>query len=501
MRSGFLALVAALAALAASAVPASVVINPVAAPIAPGLSAGLSLIGQALPTPNNDGRGAHIQAVQPVRGIADRLFITDTTGLIERTGANGSAPGVFLDVRQLLPGFTNAPDPIQTGLMGAAFHPNFAGDPAKPGYGTLYVWASATPASGTPTYAGNGPVDHHTVLEEIRVFDPTAATASVVATREVLRVTEPERDHGAGTIAFNPNAAEGSADYGKLYLALGDGGGTGDPYDNAQDLKSPLGKVLRIDPAEATSGAAYTVPADNPFAKATDGTLGEVWAYGLRNPQQFSWDPDTGRMTIIDIGQAALEEVNRGIAGANYGWPAREGTFARGLKDDLDVYDSPSVDPAFTDPIAQYDHEEILRSGLVGLASIGGAFVYRGDLVPALDGMVILSDLVAGRVFYFPLDGTGRDDPAILSELQFELDGIPTSFQALESNAQAYGRVDLRLGTDAAGELLLFSKTRGDIYRLIAAAAPEPSTWAMMILGFGLVGMGLRRRGTTAAHA
>jgi glucose/arabinose dehydrogenase len=408
--------------------------------------------------------------------------------------AGGGSPRTWFDIRTIVPGFSDASNPGQTGLMSFAFHPNFAGDPTQPGFGVFYTIDTSRP-SGAATLSGKGTgTDHDNVLHEFRVADPRAADAEIVSQREVMRVAQPLSDHGPGTIAFNPTAKPGSADYGKLYIGFGDGGGVGDPYGNAQDPTSPLGKILRIDPARGAGGQPYTIPADNPAA-TTPGALGEVWASGLRNPQQFSWNADTGQMLIADIGQSQLEEVNVGVAGGNYGWPAREGSFARGASWDPNVYDTPANTGGFLDPLAQFDHEEIFRSGQFGLAAISGVFAYTGSLVPELSGMTVLSELVSGRLFYFdPLSATGGQSAA-LRELGLSFDGLDTTMIALDGNPWLNNRVDLRMGTDADGEIFLLSKSLGNIYRLTSlGAVPEPASWLMMIAGAGLIGGALRRR-------
>lgn len=489
-----------LCAMMTSAAQGAVIINPLP-PIAPGVRVGLTFIGQAQASgdPAIDGFRSRLQSLRSVPDASGRLFVNDTRGTISVMGANGGTPQTWFDIRAAVPGFSNATNSGQTGLLSFAFHPNFAGDPDKPGYGVFYTMDTGTP-NGTATMAGKGgTVDHDNVLHEFRVSDPTAATATIVAQREVLRVAQPLSDHGPGTIAFNSTAAAGSADYGKLYIGFGDGGGVGDPYGNAQDPGSPFGKILRIDPAPAAGGRAYTIPADNPRSDAT-GQPSEVWASGLRNPQQFGWDAQTGRMLIIDIGQSQLEEVNVGVAGANYGWPAREGTFARGASDDPNIYDSPANSGAYRDPIAQFDHEEIERSGLFDLVAVSGAFAYTGSLVPELRGMTVVSELVSGRVFYFdPLAASG-DQPAELRELGFSFDGMDTTFVQLEGNPYLGGRVDLRMGSDDQGELYLFGKSLGNVFRLTSlTAVPEPATWTLLIAGFGVAGGMLRRRRRVAA--
>lgn len=499
MMRSFLAF--AITSLVAFAAQATVVTNPVPAPIARGLTVGLNLFGQAPHTNLSPSvaRRTLLQSVQPVGDASGRLFMHDTRGLISVVGAGGGNGQPWLDIRALQPGFLVTAPVSVTGLMGFTLHPNFAGDPARPGYATLYTISTTSPL-GTAMLGGNGTgVAHENVLMEIRVADPAAGTASVVSQREVMRLAQPTHDHGPGKIGFNPNAAPGTADYGNLYLAMGDGSTAGDPFNNGQDLTSAFGKILRINPAQQDNGAAYAIPADNPFA-GDDGALDEIWAYGFRNPQHFSWDEASGQMLITDIGQSQLEEVNVGVAGGNYGWPLREGTFARGDSTDPNVYDTPLNDGRFVDPVAQYDHEEIFRSGEYNLSAIGGAFTYAGSAVPELFGKTVLTDLVSGRVFYFDQPLLPGEPTATLFELGFQLDGVDATFRALEGTRFGGRRVDLRLGTDANNELYLFSKTNGNIYTMNSLlAVPEPGTWLLMIAGFGLIGTLRRRTRRTSA--
>ena len=506
MRGGvFIAVTGLVASLTASTAMASVVINPVPDPIMPGVRVGLSMFGQA-PSSNAgifDGYRTRIQSLQPVADNSGRLFVNDTRGTINVFAANGGAPQLWFDIRAAVASFSNATEAGQTGLMGFALHPNFAGDPRQPGYGIFYTIDTSRP-TGTATLAGKGPsIDHDDVVHEFRVADPIAATATIVAQREVVRIGQPNVDHGPGTIAFNPSAAPGSADYGKLYIGLGDGGGVGDPYGNAQDAASPFGKILRIDPAMGSGGAAYTIPADNPFVGVA-GKLGEVWASGLRNPQQFSWDAATGQMLIADIGQSQLEEVNIGVAGGNYGWPLREGTYARGASADPNVYTTPVNSGAYIEPVSQFDHEELFRSGAYGAGAVSGVEAYHGSLVPELFGRVVVSELVSGRLFYYDAATATGPQPATLHELGLSFAGIDATLAQLEGNPFRGNRVDLRLGTDLQGEIYLLSKTYGDIYRLGSlSAVPEPAAWLTMIAGFLLVGGVLRtaRPGTRALAA
>jgi glucose/arabinose dehydrogenase len=472
---------------------AAIVLDPFPA-ILPGVSAAVQRF-ITLPATATSGSKAYAQQLKPVRDGSNHLFVNDTRGVLYRTDTKGTAPTTWFDIRTQNVGFSNAIGASQNGLASFTFHPNFGRDPAKPGYATFYTLDTTRPGTTAGWSVPGAPRSHEDVVREWTVADPHAATANVLSQREVLRVAQPFADHGPGTIAFNPAAAAGSADYAKLYISFGDGGGVNDPLNNAQNLASPFGKILRIDPADPDGAGplAYGIPNDNPLW-ATTGARGEIWAYGLRNPQNFSFDAATGTMLIADIGQSQIEEVNIGVAGANYGWPVREGSFARGTgKSDSNIYDIPTNDGRFLDPIAQYDHEEIYRDGH-DVAAIGGAYLYAGSLLPQLTGHVVLDDLVTGRIFHFALADALAGASVRLSELMLSIDGAPTTMLALAGTKNnAAGRVDMRMGIDAQGELYFLTKRDGAIFRLVSAV-PEPASWAMLILGFALTGTVLRRQ-------
>jgi glucose/arabinose dehydrogenase len=273
-----------------------------------------------------------------------------------------------------------------------------------------------------------------------------------------------------GTIAFNPAAAPGSQDYGVLYIALGDGGAANDPRDYSQSLSSPQGAILRIRPLPAgASATAYEVPSDNPFV-GQPGVAAEIWAYGLRHAQHFSWDK-AGRMFINDIGQNQLEEVNLGIAGANYGWRLREGSFATGFAvtggSPGAVYPLKGQGDDFVYPIAQYDHDE-------GNA-IGSGFFYEGEAIAALRGKYVFADIVRGRVFYIDAEQVTPGTYAEIKELRLSFDGQEYRLADVTSMDNSYAagkRVDLRLGRDAAGELYLLTKSDGWLRKLVPHAQP-----------------------------
>ena len=408
---------------------------------------------------------ARIQYLLPVPGPGSRLAFNDTRGILYLTDASGARPRVYLDLRAQNVGFTNALLPTDMGFMGFAFHPEFA-MPGAPGYGKLYTAFSAEPEAEAD-YAGEGK-RHHSVIRE---WTAASAATAVFAgeTRELLRVGQYRTSHNVGTIAFNPTATAAAADYGLLYIGFGDGGGIRDPLDNGQRLDTPLGAIVRIDPL-ATDTGRYGIPPDNPFVGRADAAP-EIWAYGLRHPQQFSWDAADGRMFIADIGQTNVEEINLGAAGANYGWRLREGAFATDMafgRNNRPVYGLPDEDPMpLAYPIAQYDHDE-------GHA-IGGGFVYRGQLLPALFGRYLFTDFVRGRLFAIDSANLTPGRPATIEEVRLYIGGEERDLAAVAGfpnhNVSPEVRVDVRLGVDHAGELYLLTKGDGWIRRL----APLPA--------------------------
>ena len=430
---------------------------------------------------------ARIQYLLPMPGPGSRLAFNDTRGILYVTDASGAPPRAYLDLRTRNVGFTNAKLPPEMGFMGFAFHPDFA-TPDAPGYGRLYTAFSAEPERDAD-YAGAAvsisasepaePVRHHSVIRE---WTAANAAAAVFAgeTREVLRVGQFRATHNVGTIAFNPTATVAAADYGLLYVGFGDGGGRRDPLDNGQRLDTPLGAIARIDPL-ATDAGRYGIPPDNPFVDRADAAP-EIWAYGLRHPQQLSWDAADGRMFISDIGQNHVEEINLGAAGANYGWRLREGTFATTRafgRNERAVYGLPDEDPMpLAYPVAQYDHDEG--------SAVGGGFVYRGQRLPALFGKYLFTDFPRGRLFAIDSANLTPGQPAAIEEVRLYIGGEERDLAAVAGfpnhNISPKVRVDARLGIDHAGELYLLTKGDGWIRRLAplpaAPTGPAASTAA-----------------------
>eukprot|EP00903_Cladosiphon_okamuranus_P002755 g2753.t1 len=252
------------------------------------------------------------------------------------------------------------------GLLGLAFSPDFATD--------RQVYVHVTNASGDT---------------EIRRFETFAATpeqADPSTSDIILTFAQPEDNHNAGWIGFDAS--------GFLIVPTGDGGGAGDPNDFAQNPNSLLGKVLRIDVSAddfpADDSRDYAIPSGNTF---TDPSLGlpEIFAVGLRNPFQSSFDPATGDLLMGDVGQGAIEEISRlpmTDSSRNFGWAVREGTaFFKGANQ-----------PEFTNPVAEYSHGVGPREG----RSITGGVVYRGP-VEALQNTYIFGDFISDNVWGIPV--------------------------------------------------------------------------------------------------
>jgi uncharacterized repeat protein (TIGR03806 family) len=257
-------------------------------------------------------------------------------------------------------------------------------------------------------------------VSEFRTTD-NGATLSLASELELFNVDDPESNHNGGNIAFGPD--------GFLYIGIGDGGGGGDghgDYGNGQLLSTLLGKMLRIDVANSTSSQTYAIPASNPFAANprcnatgnganTSARCPEIYAYGFRNPWRWSFDRVSGELWLNDVGQGALEEVDKVTVGGNYGWRCFEGT---------NPYDSTcGSNPNPIPPIAQYGRT-------LGQSTTGG-FVYRGNAIPNLHGRYVFADFATGNLWQIPRDTTptltlGAGSPARDTNLQISSFGQDT---------------------------------------------------------------------------
>jgi len=310
------------------------------------------------------------------------------------------------------------------------------------------------------------------VLRRWQAKDPAANTFDGVQ-EEFMRIDQPFRDHNTGQLGFNPLAEPGDDDYGMLYIAGTDGGSDGfpvsdtDPLDNGQDLMTPLGALLRIDPfGDNSDNGQYGVPSDNPFTLRLD-ALDEIYAYGFRNPHRFSWDTaGRQRMFMVDIGQWYIEELNIIEEGENYGWGNREGTWVADENNEFILYPLPDNDPlnGYTYPVAMYAHpSDNPDQPWTGPGAIAGGYVYRGTSMPQLVGKYIFGDFSSiGKWFYVEEHLLEQGSQTAVKELTLYRANRPTDFLGVVGA----GRSDVRFGTDREGELYATSKQNGTLYRL-----------------------------------
>jgi glucose/arabinose dehydrogenase len=276
-----------------------------------------------------------------VRPDDDALYIAERSGRVVRVVDGTAEAAPVLDIT----GQTT--QDAERGLLGLAFSPDG---------GTLYV--SYTDLAGDT---------------QLDAYEVDATTARPDTRRNLLSVDQPFSNHNGGHVVTGPD--------GLLYLGLGDGGSANDPRGNGQDRSTLLGGVLRIDPSPSAD-APYSVPPDNPFVGGSG--RGELWVYGLRNPWRFSFDAATDDLWIGDVGQGAVEEIDRlpfdRAGGTNLGWNAFEGTRAF----------SDAAAPDAVPPVFEYPHD--------GRCSVTGGYVYRGDDVPGLHGAYVYGDFCDGVV-------------------------------------------------------------------------------------------------------
>jgi hypothetical protein len=391
-----------------------------------------------------------INKMSPIPG--GRQFLHDLRGkLYEVTESQGLR--VYLDLAAELPQFIDNPGK-GTGFGSWAFHPDFLEN------GLFYTTHNEPAGTAEADFAvpDSIRVTLQHVLLEWKVDNPLAPTFSGMH-RELLRVDMVSGGHTFQELIFNPLSNPDATDYGMLYLGIGDGGSalTGFPFlcDNNQHI---WGSVIRIDPAGNNSAnGRYGIPADNPFVDQP-GAVREIWAYGFRNPHRITWDETgSGKMLITNIGQHSVEEVNLGRAGANYGWPHREGTFVFDVNANPElVYSLPEDDTGYTYPVLQYDHDEG--------SAVSGGFVYRGELVPELQGKYVFGDISLGTLFYSELSEMNQGQQAPIYRLPLAINGQVSDMVTITGSK----RVDLRLGTDAEGELYLMSKANGSVYKVVA---------------------------------
>ncbi len=325
------------------------------------------------------------------------LYVVEQKGKIIKVSATGVANATpFLDItNQVTYGG-------ERGLLGLAFHPDFATN------GYFFV-----------NYTGD---DDSTVIARFQVSsNPDVANAG--SEQVLLTIAQPYANHNGGNIMFGPD--------GYLYIGMGDGGSGGDPQNFAQNTQSLLGKMLRID----VNSVPYSVPSSNPFV-GNAATLNEIWSIGLRNPWRFSFDRITGDMWIGDVGQNSWEEINfepANTGGLNYGWRCYEAD---------NPFNTTGCLPqtAFTFPVSGYQNNS--TNG----CSVTGGFMYRGGKYGRLYGHYLFTDYCSGRFRSVKSDGAGGFTTTQLEQF------LPFQYASL--------------GEDFYGELYVAGKGNGNIYRI-----------------------------------
>src|SRR5262245_15561319 len=304
--------------------------------------------------PDIEGVAARLMVLVDEPGTR-RLFVNDMRGPLYWISYDGKAVRHYVDVNAPTLGVVVQSGGRERGVQLIASPPEF-NRPGTPGFGKFYTLTDTANTKPAPDFKPSGGTrTHDTVLLEWTAKTPSADVYDGGPPREIIRFEQPFANHNGGLIAFNPTATQGGADFGLLYIGFADGGSGGDPFNHAQNLGSAFGKILRIDPLGSTSAnGKYGIPAANPFAADQDpGTLGEIYAYGVRNPQRFTWDSRNGNLFLADIGQNIVEEVDLVTAGANLGWNAWEGSFRYLSRDGVDR-SNPRGDPKVTYPIVEY---------------------------------------------------------------------------------------------------------------------------------------------------
>lgn len=425
---------------------------------------------------------ARINHLKPAHDGSGRRFVNDLNGKLHIVSEGSSS--VYLDLAAWVSDLAVSPG-LGTGFTSFSFHPEFSSN------GKLYTAhmapSASAPADFSPPNVAS-PIDLQGVVLEWTATEPQA-NSFAGAFREILRIDLVGTIHGIQEIAFNPTATAESDDYGLLYICVGDSGTTIDGFpENTSRLDSVLGTILRIDPLGNNSvNGQYGIPVGNPWAADGDAnTLGEIYAYGFRNPHRISWDEGgSGLMLSGDIGERNIEELNLIESGRHYGWNQREGTFvinpefadnpSQGARDE--VFPLPDNDDSlgFTYPVAQYDHDE-------GFAIVSG-YVYRGAAGQLLQGLHIFGDIKNGRVFAVDAASLSLGSQATIQELNLEFEGeLVTMLDLMGTD-----RADLRFGYDEANDLYLLEKQQGNIYKIAGARTLSGGGGGQVTSGWQLI--------------
>lgn len=398
-----------------------------------------------------------------------RLFVNDMRGPLYGVSYDGKTVVKYLDINAPNWGVNVQSQGRERGFQSFAFHPQFAQAGAR-GYGKFYTYTDSSNMQPKPDFLPAGGMNtHDTVLFEWTAKNPAAGAYDGGPPREIVRFRQPFANHNGGLSAFNPLATQGSADYGLLYFTLADGGSGGDPFNAAQNLGTPFGKMLRIDPlGNNSSNGQYGIPASNPFVGKPN-VLGEIYLSGVRNPQRFGWDPKNGTLLVAEIGQNIVEEISVAAPGANLGWHDWEASFRFIDRTHIEL-NQPRADPKVTYPFVEFDHHDPLFGNNV---AVTGVIVYRGTAIAPLANKVIFGDNPSGEVFYVDADSLPKGGQDAIRRVLFNSGGsMKTLLQLIrEKNAaqkrSAAERADLRFGTGPENRVFLLNKQDGTIREIV----------------------------------
>jgi hypothetical protein len=337
------------------------------------------------------------------------LYVPTQQGVIHAFPNDNAATKteVFLDIKDRVK-YSDMQN--EEGFLGLAFHPKFKQN------GEFFVFYTDVKSKMA------------NVVSRFKVSKTDPKKADPASEEVIIRFEKPFWNHDGGTIAFGPD--------GYLYITHGDGGAGNDPHENGQNLKTLLGKVLRLDIDHKADGKNYAIPKDNPFVGKD--AAPEVWCYGLRNVWRMAFDRTTGQLWAADVGQNLYEEIDILTAGGNYGWNLREGLHPFGKKG-VDVRSD------LIEPLWEYHHD-------LG-KSITGGLIYRGKSLPELVGSYIYADYITGQIYALTYDAKQK---RAVANRQLQSTGIPI----------------ISFGEDAAGEVytLVVAQNGKGISRLVKAA-------------------------------
>ena len=295
----------------------------------------------------------------------DRIFVLEQEGRIKVFNNEASVENfeMFLDITSIVEqdgGYT------EEGLLGLAFHPDYSEN------GYFYV-----------NYTRHNP--RRNVIARYNVSNnPNQADSQ--SSLVILEVNQPYTNHNGGQLSFGPDSY--------LYIVFGDGGSSGDPEGNGQNLSTLLGSLIRIDVDNPSNNLNYGIPPDNPFIAPLN-ARDEIYAYGLRNMWRFSWDFETGLLWGADVGQNAYEEIDIIYSGLNYGWNTMEGNHCYPIGSNCNPE---GLEP----PIWEYELY------VNGVCSITGGYVYRGSELYSLIGKYIYGDWCTGDIWALTYDGSNN---------------------------------------------------------------------------------------------